>query len=367
MSRIAPPSDRLATLDLLRLVAALAVVAFHFLFRGTAGVPMMDTAFPEAAGVAIHGYLGVHLFFLISGFVIAWSAEGRDWRSFAIARVVRLYPAFLVCMSLTFALLWLAADPRMPVSAVQYLANLLILAPAAGQPFVDGVYWSIVLEIDFYGWVALAVCAGVFERWKLPLVAGWLVLCAANEFWLGSGAARLLFITEYGAFFAAGVLMHHIWSRGASAEALMLLAAAFLISSNTLMVGQGWMQAHYGQALSMAELLAANTVIYALPVAAIFAGRLVAPSPLILALGGLTYPLYLLHQNIGYLAIDSLAPEIGRWPALAAVTAGMLLLSWAIWRFVERPLRAPLRNALSWAVDRGLTAALRPLSLPFAR
>ena len=78
--------SHIATLDLLRLVAALAVVAFHYLFRGAAAGGYLAEGYPEAAPFAIYGYLGVNLFFLISGFVIAWSAQGRSWESFAVAR-----------------------------------------------------------------------------------------------------------------------------------------------------------------------------------------------------------------------------------------------------------------------------------------
>ena len=86
----AQDKSHLATLDLLRLVAALSVVLFHYFFRGAADGIHLAEGYPEVAGYALYGYLGVNLFFLISGFVIAWSAEGRAWEQFALARFVRL-------------------------------------------------------------------------------------------------------------------------------------------------------------------------------------------------------------------------------------------------------------------------------------
>lgn len=340
-------TERLASLDLLRVVAALAVVAFHYLFRGAAGDRMLDVIYPSLAPYALPGYLGVHLFFLISGFVIAWSAEGRDGIGFAIARFARIYPGFVVAMTITFLVLFFAGDPRWPVSLQQWLANLIVLSPALGQPFMDGVYWSIVLELIFYFWVAVALFFGVFERWKLLLVAGWLALCALNEFVVDSGAARLLFITEYGPWFAGGILVHHVYSRGWSAFAAVLMVAAFALSCATLPKGAGWMQEHYGTSLRLGALVVANVVIHLLLPATIALRGLVPASPLVIMLGGLTYPLYLLHQHIGYVAINALAPSIGAGVAALVALASVIALSWIVWRYVETPGRKGIARLLT--------------------
>src|SRR2546427_494309 len=90
-------TSRVEALDLLRLVAVLAVVLYHFGFWGPAagGMPAM----PWLAPVAKYGFLGVPVFFIISGFVIAYSAEGRTAAGFAIARFSRIYPTFVLCMT----------------------------------------------------------------------------------------------------------------------------------------------------------------------------------------------------------------------------------------------------------------------------
>jgi hypothetical protein len=99
-----PPASRgrVETLDLLRLFAALAVVAYHYTFRGFAADDMTWVHVDAVVPVTKYGYLGVQLFFVISGFVIAYSAEGRNARQFFIARAARLYPGFLACMTITF-------------------------------------------------------------------------------------------------------------------------------------------------------------------------------------------------------------------------------------------------------------------------
>lgn len=351
MQRSAGTTERLASLDLLRVVAALAVVAFHYLFRGAAGEPMLDVSYPALAPFALPGYLGVNLFFLISGFVIAWSAEGRDGVGFAIARFARIYPGFVASMTITFVVLLFAGDPRWPVGMAQYLANLFVLSPALGRPFMDGVYWSIVLEIVFYFWVTLALLFGIFERWKLPLVAGWLALCATNEYFIDSSAARLVFITEFGPWFAGGILVHHVFSRGWSVAAAGLMAASFALSCAMLPITAGWMQETYGTSLDTGALIAANVVIHLLLPVAIAARRRVPAAPVVIMLGGLTYPLYLLHQNIGYVLINALAPWFGVFLAAPITLLGVVVASWLVWRFVETPGRKATARLLTRLVS----------------
>jgi peptidoglycan/LPS O-acetylase OafA/YrhL len=352
-------SEHLATLDVLRVLAALAVVAFHYVFRGTAGVITPEQMNEIAPNIAIYGYLGVNLFFVISGFVIAWSAQGRNWSDFAIARAARLYPGFVVCMTATFLALMIAADPRFPVDLVQYGANLAMFSPALGQPFVDGVYWSIILELIFYGWVAVALMLGVFDRWRLEIIAGWLALCVINQFWLESGVLRMVCITEFGALFCAGMLFQYIDRHGRSTEAFGLLAAAFLISTACMADMRDWMIAHYGVAVPLPGLAIANAVIFGLVAAALHWRPAVPSTALVVALGGMTYPLYLLHQNIGYLAIEALEPHTGKTAAIAAVTFLMIAAALTVWGHIEPYGRRFVRTVLGSGRDRLFAMAER--------
>lgn len=356
--------DYIATLDLLRLAAALAVVFFHYFFRGAATGDLAGAGFADVAPIAIYGYLGVNLFFLISGFVIAWSAESRGWEQFAIARFARLYPGFALCMTISFAAVASFGAPLFSTSLAQYAANLSMVAPVFGQPFMDGVYWSIFLELIFYGWVTLAMATGAFRNRKLQLIFAWLAISTLNEVFIGSRAIRLLFITEFGPLFAAGLLVHHLHAHGRSRPALLLLAAAFLISSCTITVTQQWMLEAYGAAVPTANLVAANVVMHGALIAAVLLHGHISSSSLTLALGGLTYPLYLLHQNIGYLVINATTPLAGGWVAAFACVALMLFVSSAIWHYFERPAQRMLRIRLGQAVEAGRLRLRRTTAQP---
>jgi peptidoglycan/LPS O-acetylase OafA/YrhL len=95
-------SGRVEALDLLRLAAAILIVLYHYTFHGPGAYQLTWVAWPAVTPVTKYFFLGVPLFFVISGFVIAYSAQNRTVLEFFIARFSRIYPGFVLCMSLTF-------------------------------------------------------------------------------------------------------------------------------------------------------------------------------------------------------------------------------------------------------------------------
>ncbi|RZJ93005.1 MAG: acyltransferase, partial [Hymenobacter sp.] len=95
-------STRYYEIDLLRFVAAAAVVLYHFAYRGYHADHLSPVDYPVLGQVCKYGYLGVELFFLISGYVILHSAQGKSLGQFFVSRVQRLYPAYWVACTLCF-------------------------------------------------------------------------------------------------------------------------------------------------------------------------------------------------------------------------------------------------------------------------
>ena len=87
-------------LDLLRFIAALAVVFFHYTFLNAVRFNQIPT-YPILGDFSKYGYMGVELFFMISGFVILMTTINKSPVDFVISRVSRLYPAFWIALSLT--------------------------------------------------------------------------------------------------------------------------------------------------------------------------------------------------------------------------------------------------------------------------
>ena len=353
-------ATRLYNLDLLRLFSAAMVLLFHYGFRMAISGEGGGVGFPELAPVAMWCDTGLLVFFAISGYVIALSAENRSAYDFAAGRAARLWPTFVTCATVTALVLlaWPVAGiprPTMP----QWLAQFIIVSRLAGQPFMDGAYWTIVYEIVFYGWVFLLLCAGWFRSgWRIAVLA-WLALSAANELFLHSGAVTKLFITEYSGFFSFGLVLYHARRQidGRTAVLLVLslawgIAATFVIEPR-MVADYGVVRPAWGVAL-MAPLARGAVALAALtPVLPI------RPA-LAYGLGALTYPLYLLHQHIGYAVFTRFADAGNRWLVFALLVAALILIAWLIAAFLEPPARRAIvdlagRLKLRAGVLRGAT------------
>lgn len=340
-------ADRNGLLDLLRFAAALMVLVYHFLCRGAREGGYLDHSFGAVGDSITLGYLGVNLFFMISGFVIIWSATGRDWYGFSISRLARLYPAHLVAMTLTFLIMAWWAEPPYATDGFQWLANLSMVAPLFGAPFMDGAYWSIVIELIFYAWVVIGLFSGALPRHTDMAVAAWMALIIANNLVIGSRPVELLFLTEYGAYFALGVMVWRISSLGGNRLRLVLAGLALVMTFHAAEVQRLDVTARLGDTATAMSAALANAGIIALFLLAATLGRHVKAGPWALALGGISYPLYLVHQNAGYILINLTAPAIGKWSAFALAVVLSLAVSWWIYRHVEPTGRSIIRTLFS--------------------
>lgn len=341
-------TGRIANIDGLRFIAAAAVVLFHFVYRGTTANEMPDLGLPPwLIGVSKYGYLGVSIFFVISGFVISYSSSGRTPIAFAIARFCRLYPTYLVAMTATFVATMLWGRGHFSTNFGQYAANLTMFSPAFGQPFMDGAYWSIVLEVVFYGWVFVLLVLGIFQKWQLPVVSAWLTIAFLLELFLEIETLRNVVLTEYAGFFAAGILFFRLHSGDRRWLVWFLLVASYSLSIATTLKGLAWLEMAYSDRFSAASAVLVVTLGYALFAVAAFSERALLRPRLLATLGALTYPVYLLHQQIGYIAFWHLNGMLPGSTQLVLVVLVVLILAWLIWYLVERPLIPWLRHKLT--------------------
>ena len=339
-------TSRVEALDLLRLVAVLGVVLYHFGFWGPASHGTPQVAIPWLTPIAKYGFLGVPAFFIISGFVIAYSAEGRTATGFAIARFSRIYPTFVFCMTLTFLSIVYLGSPHFEAGFAQWFANLFIAAPALGQPYMDTSYWSLVIEVVFYAWVAVFIAAGLFPRRIDTIILVWLGITFANELTIDAPLIEKLFLTDDGGFFATGLLIYEFYRgrRGAMLYGLLALSIGTAVFQSIHKAVK--LAPHTGGVFDEWTVAAICLASVAIIFLATRIRHVPLPSAFIIAAGGLTYPLYLLHMQFGYVLFVRWE-SVGAVPLVAAIVLAMTLLAWAVWRYVERPAQRWTREFLT--------------------
>lgn len=344
-------SGRLVAMDGLRFAAAAAVLLYHFTATSTVtGYWGADpaAAFPLLNEVTRYGWLGVELFFMISGFVILLSADGRGISGFVASRVGRLFPAYWACIVLTAGLQQVWSGGRR-TNLTETLVNLTMVQDLFQVTGVQVVFWTLLVELKFYLLVLVVLAFGPLTRNRVlafatlwPL-AGW----AAQE--LGAHWLADWLVPNYAPYFAVGMLLFLAYRDGFDLVTSALLAGGLVLCVLRVLEAAG--RASDLQGVPVDPVI--TVMILLASVAAVWAttlrGRTAPPRRVAAALGtvgALTYPVYLVHTQFGYAVIDLLAHETTRTVALFAAGALSLVLAVAIHYGVERPTSARLRRAV---------------------
>jgi peptidoglycan/LPS O-acetylase OafA/YrhL len=260
-------------------------------------------------------------------------------------------------MTLTTASIVVFGGSNFGVTAGQWLANVAIWAPALGQPYVDGAYWSLVIEVIFYAWFAIFLTAGMIPKRIDVIVVTWLGITFANELTIDATILEKVCITDDSGFFAVGLLFYEYFRgrRNPKLYALLVLAIGTSIFQAVHKIEK--LGVHTGGNFDpkVAALICAVSIVVVFW--AIGLRRVFLPKWLVLAVGGITYPLYLLHMQLGYVFLLAIAPVqyIEAWTAI--IVLGVTILSWLIWHFAEYPLHVWTKMKMTQlAVSFGLTS-----------
>lgn len=335
----APEADSLWAVEAWRGVAALLVLATHW--APLAGGHNALTAF---------GFTGVNLFFVISGFVFAPHALGLQPLAlgpYAVRRLMRIYPAYLVALAL-YAGLKAAQGQPLP-----YLLEHVLMLHVQNREMAfhySPPFWSLPAEASFYAAVPLLALMSR-QPWARM---GWVLLAMA------AAGLRLACLgqADEPQQNLAYVLMHHLptllvefllgvaaWrmlqTRAGTVRSRWMVGGLGLMGYLAAMVLYGQLQARWGHDWRHGQtgLLAAASFALLLWSTA----RLQPPPGLARTLGDwagrLSYGVYLLHPLWG-LAVAALLPTLGAAGAVGLGLLGLGLSTWALHRAVEAPARA---------------------------
>ncbi len=299
------------------------------------------------------GKLGVYIFFVISGYLISQTiSQSRDVAEFYAKRLSRLWPLFILACATIFIWAKLVPTPVVPAGAgdfdvhgrtvVDLIGSMLFLGDF-GIRWVDGVFWSIVVELKFYFFAGLARYAfGEHFAVRFAWVAiglslldfSLMAVSGSSQYSILNRLLHGVLITQYMPFFAVGMLFFE------KRFGLPLLLVGILCA---LQVG---MAVSANGDLNMLGTIRFGTVLTALIIADAALGGHV-----LYFFGRYSYAIYLFHQVIGLSLIFFLTPRIGI--DLAILSALVFVVGLAAsasflveWRF-RRPVSFALYRAMS--------------------
>ena len=343
---------RLEILDGIRCFAAIYVVIFHFAAadRGTWKTPTR-LSFGPLFVFGTYGWLGVELFFMISGFVICMSTWGKSIGQFVTSRIIRLYPAYWLSVLLTAVVVLLDRSMATPdvSSALTWphvLQNLTMTEGFTKVAYVDPSYWTLTIEVTFYALFGLTVAWRGLTYWRVIIFCvAWLTTSLVT-IWIHVTILNMVVQPLYAPFFCGGMVMYLIYRFKPDPWLWAVLSASYAISIYRL-DDRTYAQHRNGWFMNYAVSSAIVTVFF-LVLLSVALGKLdwVRGRWLVTA-GALTYPVYLIHQQIGETLLRSLLDYIPRWPLLVLMFAFVLALAWTIHRFVERPVAKALKKVLT--------------------
>lgn len=353
MALPAPPKDtRLPALDLLRFAAAIAVTLYHYVTCYPSTQDAARTTLSAVSTVTRYGYLGVDLFFMISGFVILWSSVNRNALGFVVSRISRLYPTFWVSLIFTVGCILLlggAVPSYVPPSLDLWTlaANATMLPSPLNTPLIEGVYWTLEIEIRFYALIFLLLLLRQMHHVEAWLYAWLLVSIAAlvvNLPWVIHYAALI----PYGPFFIAGCLFYLVLSKGMTASrGVALMICAVVCAYTSLSQRSGFIAADPLSGVIVPSLI---LLFFGLFAVLILRKHNSTASRFSYWAGALTYPLYLIHATMGALVYELLRPRLGVAIALLTITILALTVAWIITVTIDIPARKPLSDLLyRWA------------------
>src|SRR6201995_3706899 len=370
-------------LDPLRFATALGVAVFHQMFWSWAwvsiGVPgferyvAADVLYPSAAPFTWLGWVGVEIFFVISGFVIANSASKSSPAEFLLGRALRLYPAVWVCATATLLVLVLFGSGSASQFIEPYVHAMTLVPKGVTGDWLDGVYWTLAAEAAFYG---LVYCAMLTRRITLRHIAFGLTIYSAvfNAIALlvlscttPSDLPYLVilmfrvpcaaFLCTHGCFFALGIWLFISANRKLTALEQVAVAVTCLSGAAEIYFFASFFLTCIPAIAGQSAFVPIVVWAAAVGLIAYDANRNRRPAAAALreapaflrTLGLITYTLYLTHNVIGTAIIHVLVDAGFDATSGVAISLGALVVvCWFICATIEPAVRGAMTKTISY-------------------
>ena len=329
-------AKRLDYLDLLRVLALGSVITFHYLFNGISKRTVDSVSLTPFSQVAKYGYLGVELFFLISGFVILYSTQNRTALEFVKKRFLRLFPMFWLGLITIFLITNLPIWENKGPDFGKFLWNLTMIPTAFGSEWLDGAHWFLMRELQFYLVVVIALALGLGKR--LPQIFPWwaIVICIWNLF--DFPRFEIWYFSGYFALLTGGAIIFSIREWGITKLRAAGLLAAYICAVDT----------RISKSVSLGEIrnTSYNKYVIGLIVTAAFLLILATLSSRVsnfsfkwaAIAGAITYPLFLIHGRLGLLTLQNLGSDSNKFFLYPAILIAAIILAYGLFRLEKKLL-----------------------------
>jgi peptidoglycan/LPS O-acetylase OafA/YrhL len=342
---------RISEIDALRGIACLLVILHHF---GKLG---LQNSFGSNMG-----WMGVDLFFIISGLVISLTIKSNtSWNYFLRNRFSRLFPTYWVCLIIsTLSIIvfynflndpFLNENPPGYSLLKLFLANFTMIQYYLDFGNIDGSYWTLIVELLFYVFILLFL---LFKKKHLiELVGG---ICLVFPLTMGIlfyepsvaeyslKANGLVPLIAYFPLFYSGIILYKIKFHGKTMTRWAVLFFCFCLQ--LFLYGKFYGEFNYSltQFTEYALLLA---LIYLTFVFYIFDKLKIIANKYTVFIGNISYCVYLLHQTLGFHILMPFMHEhllINFWISGALTLSIVFLLSYLVHKYIETPSILYLRS-----------------------
>ncbi|MFQ0814974.1 hypothetical protein AVM02_18555 [Brucella anthropi] len=255
-------------------------------------------SFPHVIRVLLEPeFLGVDIFFILSGIVISKSAVGRSWDDFARARFIRLFPAYFIAtvIGIILASFTMSVHPPVP----QLLMSLTGLQWFYGYPTIIGPAWTLFFEVRFYILIAVFVATMrlvTTDSMRTFAIIWSISLILAPS--LNIPAFNFLVISDYGVYFCFGIILGTTTNNSVKSN-VPLIIFGFSIAWVRLQARYGAIEHHAFEAEIVSALILLAITFVALRPHELSFIRSEKSYRLVTNLALATYPLYLLHEPVG--------------------------------------------------------------------
>lgn len=317
----------------LRGFTLLLIMIYHFSYRY---VELFGTeALHPFAFAEFWGQAGVAIFCIISGYLMFnGEIKERNFFFFFIRKMKRLYKPYLVAIVIIAALVKIFGLPGRECGLKDFILNALFLNGFLGTPYVDGAHWYLTYLLAFTIFSGVIICLKLEEKAYMPLLllAFSIILeiaCRVIPIHIISTICRYLSCRYYICFFLLGVLTSKIhFNVGIIGKNIIYLGTVVL--DVVILI---WRTDDKGALIWL-------VIVSMLAICTIKEKVHILNNRLLVFLGSISFQVYLIHQNIGYIILNNLQ-SMGLNYGISIVITIMLtiILGWCISRAIVVPFR----------------------------